>query len=222
VEGRAEYGEMVATFAALAADFGEQLSDATCRDLERLAASVECIDRRIDDEKDDDARKSAWNDVLSVLDGGASSRDDELGRAAIDLRELASTRNACARVARIMRKEARVAETMRHTEHAGTYVRCTLREGRLGAALTLAVAGSSPRFRRFFFRLGGPANVIDKIVDVRGDHASGEVRMRPSLRVYARLLHALLTTVPAALAAHPRWPRVVLLGLRWGVKLASK
>jgi hypothetical protein len=219
---REEYVAMVEMFASLAADFGERVSPATCRDLERLAASVECIDRKIDNEPDDEARGAAWRGVLGVLDGaGPAHLDDELSRAAIDLRELAASRNARARVARIMRKEARVAETMRRTEHAPTYVRCALREGRLGAALTLAVAPARSDFRRFFFRLGGPANVIDKIVDVRADHGSGEVRIRPSVRVYAQLLLALAITVPLALASHPRWPRIVFLGLRWFRRLAS-
>ncbi len=219
MEGRAEYGEMVATFAGLAADFGEHVDDGTLRDLHRLATSIERIDREIDAERDDRLRADAWRSVLDVLDGAPPSRDDDLARAAVDLRSLAEERNATNRVARIMRKESVIAETMRRTQHTRTYVRCALREGRLGAALTLAVAGSRGRFRRFFFRLGGPANVIDKLVDVRADHGAGEVRIRPTLGVYASLLLALMTTVPLALAIHPRRLRVVALGLHWARRL---
>jgi hypothetical protein len=177
---------------------------------------------------DDDRRAALWQTVLRTLaacEVGAGEGDDELALAAADLRNLAAEKGARARVARIMRKEARVAEQMRATADPSTYARCALREGRLGAALTLAVAPPRSRgasaFRRFFYRLGGPANVLDKIVDLRADYAAGEIRLRPGVRAYGRLFLALARAAPNAVFAHPQSIRIVMLGVRWLVRLGK-
>jgi hypothetical protein len=215
-QDRPEYPAMVTQFVALAADFGETIPEEAIGDLERLAASIECIDRTVDGIADDAHRGAAWARVLDVLEADdATPARNELDRASLELRDLAVSRGVLARVARIMRKESRVAETMRRTEDERTYVGCTLREGRLGAALTLVLVGGTPPFRRFFYRLGGPANVIDKLVDVRADHAAGEIRVRPRPAVYARLVVALLRHIPVLLASHPGWGRILCMGVRW-------
>ena len=73
-------------------------------------------------------------------------------------------RGALARVRRLVAKEARTSEIIRRTRSKRAYVDAVLWEGRLTVALALLVAGPrfDGRFRRFFFRLGGPAKLVDK------------------------------------------------------------
>ena len=106
---------------------------------------------------------------------------------------------------------------MRHAVRADVYIAAVVREGHLTAALALLVAGPAcgRPFRRFFFRLGGPANVVDKLLDARGDFARGELRLRPGLALHARLAASIALRAPALFASHPRWWRVVGLGVRY-------
>jgi hypothetical protein len=95
-------------------------------------------------------------------------------------------------------------------------------EGRLTAALALAIAGDvcTARFRRFFFRLAAPANLVDKILDAREDHARGEIVIAPNLALYATLALALTRRVVALLLTAPRPILLARLGLRYLVAAA--
>jgi hypothetical protein len=222
---RPEYAVLAREFGELAAQFGHRIDAVLRGDIARLASAIECVDRHVDDVSDDVRRAALWRSVLDVLAHGAARADDpardelahEVARATLDLREIAVRRGVLARIVRIIAKEITTSESMRTTQRLGPYVAAVLREGRLTTALALVVAGDAcgTAFRRFFFRLGGPANVIDKLKDARADHKRGEIALAPGLLLHARLAMAVIVRLPALFASHPRWSRVVRLGLRY-------
>src|SRR5262249_35271973 len=149
--------------------FGHDISPALRHDIARLASAIERIDRRIDEASDDEERLRRWAHVVSLLGdrGGSKNRPDdsasawqastlpsELAQATWDLRTLAIERNVLARVRRIVRDEARTSESIRAATSIQPFLRCVEHEGRLTAALALAIAGQERKrmpadFRRF-------------------------------------------------------------------------
>ena len=222
---RPEYAILAREFGELAAQFGHRIDAVLDNDIARLAGSIECVDRHIDHIADDVRRAALWRSILEVLAHGVgrprpAPHEDlapEAARATLDLREVAVRRGVLGRMVRIVAKEVTTSERMRRTTQLGVYIAAVLREGRLTTALALVVAGDAcgKPFRRFFFRLGGPANVIDKLKDARADHARGEIVLAPGLFLHARLALAVLVRLPALFASHPRWSRVVGMGLRY-------
>ena len=225
---RPEYAALAEEFGALAADFGHRIDTELRRDIARLAATMECIDRHVDDVTDDVRRRTLWASVLDLLERGEERTDgderderedlaEELARATVAVRELAIRRQVLARIVRIVRKEIATSEQLRDASNVDDYVRGVLREGRLTAALALVVAGPAcgAAFRRFFFRLAGPANVIDKLNDAADDHARGEIRLEPGLELHGRLALAVVVRLPSLLASHPSLGRVITLGVKY-------
>jgi hypothetical protein len=199
---RPEYATLAEEFARIAKAFGHDVPQALRRDIACLAGAIERIDRHIDAIADDRSRRDAWRSVIAILDGARG--DTELERAALDLRALADARGARRRVLRIVAKEARISEVLRLTRSTPAYVDATIAEGRMTVALALIVAGDAcgPAFRRYFFRLGGPANLVDKLLDARGDHRRGEIAVDPAVSLHLRLAGALAKR-SAVLLARP-------------------
>jgi hypothetical protein len=217
---RPEYAVLAREFRELAAQFGHRIDDVLQQDIARLASAIECVDRHIDDVSSTEVRVALWRSVIDLLAHDGAPRadlDPELASATLDLRELALRRRVLPRILRIVKKEMTTSETMRGTSQLGIYLAAVQREGRLTTALALVVAGDAcgAAFRRFFFRLGGPANLIDKLKDARADHARGEILLVPGLLLHARLALSALVRLPALFASHPQWLRVVRLGIRY-------
>ena len=213
---RPEYAALAEELVRLASWFGHEL-DATLRhDVARLASAIEVIDRRID-EADDEERSRRWAGVLERLAERAPVVElpDELAGAADDLVALGRARLVLPRLRRLVAAEARISERLRRTRSQPEYVRAIEREGRLTAGLALVVAGPAVdgNFRRFFFRLAAPANLVDKLLDLRGDHARGEVRLAPTLSVHLRLALTLCWRTLALVVVCPR--PLSLVGLGW-------
>jgi hypothetical protein len=212
---RPEYGRLAEEFRLLARAFGHDLAPRIVGDVARLTSAIERIDRWVDEACLAAVRRERWRGVIAILseEPGVPRLPAELADAAHDLRRLGRERHGRARIRRIVRDEAKTSERIRGARSAAVYVRAVEREGRLTAALALIVAGAScgPSFRRFFFRLAAPANLVDKILDAKEDHARGEIALRPGVRLYGALLWALLRRVVMLLATTPRF--VLVLGL---------
>ena len=215
---RPEYAALANEFALLAAPFGDRVDEHLREDISRLASAIERIDRIVDEATDDDTRRALWSSVVDRMHGRTHAAvPEELRLGADELRAIGETRGVLARLRRIVAKEAKTSEAMRVARSRSAFVPLVLREGRLTAALALVIAGAtcSRRFRRFFFRLGGPANLVDKIKDAKDDHARGEIQLSPSLRLYVRLFASLVTRSFALAVAHPKPLSVITLGFRY-------
>jgi hypothetical protein len=110
----------------------------------------------------------------------------------------------------------RTCERMRAATDRDPYVACIVREGRLTATLVSLMAAEEcgAPFARFFLRLSEVANLVDKLLDARGDHARGEMRLAPTLLLHARLAWEILRRAPALVLGYPRPVWLV----RWGAE----
>jgi hypothetical protein len=215
---RPEYERLAGELTSLAAAFGHRLEPDVHADIVVLLEAIDRVDHHVDGLAEGTARAAAWHAVFAILDGAppAAPVPVELAGAVLALRRSCERRGVTGRVARLARREMRTSETLRTVTAPGGYLRAVLREGETTAALALIIAGDNldARFREFFLRLAGPANIVDKLLDVAGDHGRGEVRIAPSLGLYARLVVALAARLPGLIHRAGLRP-VVRLGWRW-------
>jgi hypothetical protein len=218
---RPEYEALAREFGTFAEPFGVPVDAALRRDLVLVAAAFEVVDRHVDAIADAGERTALCAATLDALRAGgrraSAARPDvpwEIGRAIAALcGRLACVEPFASELARFFART----EDLRCTESLAEYVRCVADEARCAAEMTLLVVPVSggSRFARFFRVLAEIANLVDKLHDVRGDWSRGEVRVRPSWRLYARLAVALAARVPALLLLSPQPLRLAAWGARY-------
>ncbi|HEY8087071.1 MAG TPA: hypothetical protein VIF09_04485, partial [Polyangiaceae bacterium] len=216
---RPEYEALARDFRALAAQFDLGVDDALERDLVLVAAAFETIDRHVDATPDAAARGRLCAAILRALrDGtgeGAVRRELACTLAAVRARlVLASALGPFAdQLARFFVRS----ERLRLTASGAEFVRCVLDEARCAAEMTLLAAPAIdvPRFARFFRVLSEIANLVDKLRDVRGDRARGEIAVRPGPVLHLRLLAAFAARVPLLLFLARRPLHLVAWGARY-------
>lgn len=223
---RPEYEALAHEFRALAAPFDLTVDESLERDLVLVAASFEAIDRYVDATPDATDRARLGAAILSAL-REASAEDlvrSELAAtlAAIRVRlvNLAALDTFAAQLTRFFVRS----EVLRRTTSGGEFVRCALDEARCAAEMTLLVVpvAGATRFFRFFRVLAEIANLVDKLHDVRGDWARGEMTARPGIGLHMRLLAAFAIRLPSlfALSRHP-W-ELIAWGVRYVLPSASR
>jgi hypothetical protein len=205
---RPEYARLARDFVRLAHEAGLHVDDVARRDVATFAAAIEWVDRVMDAVPLREERVRFGRRALAAACG-----EDRVHSTLDALAETLVRRDVVAPFARLVEEELVVGETMRHATDSRTFLECVAREGALTTEMTLLVSGlSDPRFRRFFRSLGEPANLVDKLLDARADHARGEMRLRPTWRLHARIALEILRRVPRVVVASPR-PVWVLV---WG------
>src|SRR3954469_16580211 len=121
---RPEYAALAREFGELAAQFGHRIDPLLRQDIARLASSIECVDRHVDDVGALEDRLSMWRSVVDLLahGEGEGALEGELARATLDLREVALRRRVLRRIVRIVTKEIATGESMRRALHFRDYV----------------------------------------------------------------------------------------------------
>ncbi len=219
---RPEYAHLARDFERLVADFGEAIPDAVRMDVMTLMAAIECIDRIVDALPARCDRERVGAEVLRALRGGAPAPEwgEELRARTEELRAVLVRRDVVERFVAIASDALDNAERLRACTTHDEYVARIVAEGRMTTQLALAVAGDvgGDAFERFFVSLGEPANLVDKLRDVRGDAARGEIALSPGTALHVRLAVEIVRRVPALLRLHPRplwllrWAATYLLG----------
>jgi hypothetical protein len=213
---------MGADFERLAAAFGVRLSPRARDDVRRLAACIECVDRVIDATDDAAERSRLSASIVRALRGGRERdvdldsaldldldldpRRTELRARIAELRAIVTRRGVSAAFAGLAAEVLSNTEAARACASHDEYVERVVREGRLTARMAMLVAGEDceGEFGRFLLAVAEPANLVDKLVDARGDAARGEIALAPDLRLHARLVVEVLRRLPALLRMHPR------------------
>jgi hypothetical protein len=218
---RPEYEALARDFHGLAGPFEIPVDDALERDLVLVAAAFEAIDRHVDATEDAEERAQLCAAIVQELrDGSAGCAATVVPREVAGV--LADVRARLGRAAagvfanHLARFFVR-SEDLRRTASGAEYVCCVADEARCAAEMTLLVVpvASGSRFARFFRVLAVIANIVDKLHDVRGDFARGEIRVEPGLRLYLRLLAAFVVRVPRLLLLARRRLRLITWGVRY-------
>jgi hypothetical protein len=185
------------------------------REVTTTLAAFECIDRHYDALASGAPRQALGAQIVQKLRGGGEILPAELDAHVHSLRDVFARHGASDRLAALLEQFFVATERVRQTPEPREYVDQVRREGHLTSAMVLLLLDARPgdRFERFFLRLGVVGNLVDKLVDVREDHALGEISVSPTVGVHARLLAELIrASVPLIL----EFPRRLALA-RWGV-----
>jgi hypothetical protein len=198
---RPEYARLARDFVRLAKMFDVALDAQAQRDVTTLAACIEWVDRVMDAMPLRVDRERMGARALAALVRGTEEHPTLTA-----LREVLVRRNVVDAFARAVASELEVGESMRDARDANAFVAHVTREGVLTTDMALLVSGLATHrtFAVFFRRLGEPANLVDKLLDMREDHARGEMHLRPTLRLHARIASEIVRRLPALLACSPR------------------
>ncbi|CAN5910150.1 hypothetical protein BH11MYX2_BH11MYX2_07960 [soil metagenome] len=189
-------------------------------DVTTTLSAFECIDRHYDGLSAGGPRRELGAQIVHMLGGAEETLPAELEAHVRALRAVFAAHGASARLAELLAEFFVATERVRGTPEPSEYVDQVRREGHLTSAMVLLLLepDRSGRFARFFLRLGVVGNFVDKLVDVRDDHAQGETSVSPTLGVHARLLAELMrAAVPLVL----EFPRRLALA-RWGVGVTAR
>jgi len=146
---------------------------------------------------------------LAELDAELASRLESLRAVAIRL-------GVCERLAALTASTLANTEGMRAARHRAAYLTCIEREGDLCVELALMIgAVDHPGAVAFLRAVAPPANLLDKLLDLRGDHRRGEVAVSPGVRTHVWLAARLLRRAWSAARLHPSPARFGLWGTRW-------
>jgi hypothetical protein len=219
---RQEYEALARDFGVLAAQFGVTVDDALQRDLVLVAAAFETVDRHVDTTPCAVDRARLCAAITRSLreghtEGLLCGNCADLAPTLIALRSRLLALSALeAFVVQVDRFFVR-SEELRLTQSGAEFVRCVLDEARCAGKMTLLLilAAGSTRFPRFFLVLSQIANLVDKLHDVRGDWARGEIAVRPSFGLHLRLLTAFAIRLPELFLLSTRPFRLVVWGVRF-------
>jgi len=214
---RPEYRALVDGLPALMSDFDCGLDAAARTGVEVFMRAVDRVDRELDAIADGRQRHAFSDRVVAVL--CASDAADATPELA-DLRAILCERDLLAPFARGTRLLLVASEEVRTCRDASAYLDRVEHEGRLLVELALLFVApqANQRFITFFRALAEIANLLDKLLDARGDHRRGELAMPADLTLHALLASRLLRRLPGAVRLHPRR----LHFIAWGLDLALR
>jgi hypothetical protein len=181
-------------------------------------SAFECIDRHYDGLSAGEPRRDLGARIVRMLEGSDETLPAELDEHVRALRSVFAAHGFADTLATLLEEFFVATERVRTTPSHREYVDQVCREGHLTSAMVLLLLGENARFARFFLRLGVVGNLVDKLVDVREDHALGEISVAPTIGVHARLLTEL---VRAAVPLVLEFPRRIALA-RWGVGVTAR
>jgi hypothetical protein len=213
---RAEYVELARELPFLRSAFGLPCTDDNRADVTTTLAAFECIDRHYDALISPAQRRALGEQVVAVLATGAHdpALPQELADQVQSLHAVFARHAAAPRCAALLAEFVVATERVRGAHGARDYVRGVRAEGELTSAMVLLLLDSDARFAAFFLRLGVVGNLVDKLCDVRDDHARGEIAIAPSAGVHLRLAAAFAR---AAIPLVVGFPRPLALA-RWGLR----
>ncbi len=217
---RPEYQALVDCYPELLRVFGVSLSAIDLADLSILIGAIEHVDRVIDAEPEASRRAVVMEALLALLEGDGVALEPALARTIRGLRQLAIRRGIHRALV------ALTAETLANTEQIRTardrehYLACVEREGTLCNELSLLVVPLPAPAAAFLRAIAPTANLLDKLIDLRGDHQRREVIVDPGVRTHVALASRLFAGAWAASRVHPDRTEFLRWGLRWVRRMA--
>lgn len=215
---RGEYRALVDGLPSLMHEFECSISPAGLAEVATLMTAIECIDRLLDPIPLAPDRTAFSQAVLAAVAGHeVLVATVELATHLRALHAVLVRRHLTAPFTAIAARALANTEQMRTTTNRSEFLDCVELEGHLMVELALLVIGpwANARFVEFLQAVASVANLIDKLLDVRGDHRRGELVVRPGVRLHARLVARLARRVPHAARRYPSLWRFVAWGVGW-------
>ncbi len=163
--------------------------------LDVLLAGIDCVDRTLDALEAKEDRDALTEAMLSYLEGerdhlASPHASAELSTRLNAIRQIVGQTGISEPFMQAARIIFDQTEKKRHTQEAGVMLDMVEREGAATAQLPLSVMRSagSPDFRRFFQDLCQMMGLADLLLDAREDYRTGQMRVRPTVSLYIRIL----------------------------------
>lgn len=221
---RPEYQALVDGYPSLLREFGVELSATDVGDLAVLMAAIEHVDRVLDPLPRAIDRDGLARAVVAMLRGeipdAACLRDLALVRSVRALRAMAVRRRVSGVLARLTSEILANTERMRGARDRASYIACIEREGGLCTELALLVVPLPARPSEFLRAIAAPANLMDKLLDLRRDHRRGEAAVDPGIGTHAVLATRMVRFAWLASRLHPSRLRFTAWGVRWLLRMA--
>jgi len=214
---RPEYQALVDGYPSLLKQFGVELSAIDIADLGVLMTAIEHVDRVIDALPRAVDREDFARAVIAVLDG---DRDGAPVPSLLALRAVADRREVRAALSRLTAETLANTECLRATRDRATYLACIEREGALCNELALLIVPLPAAPSAFLRGIAAPANLMDKLLDLRRDHRNGEAVVDPGIGTHALLATRMVRSAWAASRLHPNRLRFTAWGVRWLLRMA--
>ncbi len=209
---RAEYQALVDGYPDLLRPFGVALSATDLADLSILMAAMEHVDRVLDGEPSA-VRRIAF--AARVIDQLAGTEAERTLPQVCALRQVAVRRAIAPALEALIGEALANCEQIRSARGRDHYLACVEREGTLCIELALLVVPLPAGPAAFLRAIAPAANLMDKLIDLRGDHARGEVAVDPGARTHALLAARLVRHAWSASRLHPDPARFTRWGLGW-------
>ena len=210
---RAVYRKLHTDFHVLTRPFGIQISNQRDRDLAHLIGAIDVVDRELDEIELAADRQLFGQSILDYLRGKTAeiayerSTEELIFRLRV-LRNLIVRREIQSSFCDTVQQILEHTEAKRQTIDPRQMIRHLTAEWRATGHLTVLVLGgqSTPAFERFFYLACEMMHSIDTMQDVRSDYRKRQVKVRPTIGLYARLIAEFVFPLPKLLFRFPaRW-----------------
>jgi hypothetical protein len=210
---RSVYRKLHADFQVLTRPFGIRISRELDQDLAHLIGAIDVVDRELDGIEGADQRKAFGVALLRYLRGSAFAVDHdsdsiELVSRIRVLRRIIVRRKIQASFCKTVEEILRNTEAKRQSMNASQMIGHLITEWRSTGHLTVLFLGnhSTPEFEKFFHLACEMMPAIDTIQDARSDYRKGQMKIRPSIGFYLKLVAVLGLPLPKLFYLFPaRW-----------------
>ena len=208
---RPVYKKLQDDFHLLVAPFGVEVSPTRNLHLSHLIATIDSLDRNLDNLDAASERTEFAEALIAYLDGSTATMETSLATDEV-VRRTGSMKAVI--VAADVQREfcATAKQILIHTEakrlatDAREMVEQMRIEWRLTGHLTILLLGkaSTSAFDRFFFLLCEAMTAIDMIQDAVDDYRTGQISVRPCPALYLRLTAEFLMPLPKLIWLFPK------------------
>ena len=213
---RSVYRKLHTDFQALTSPFGIVIPDHLDRDLARLIGAIDVVDRELDQIDSASDRQLFGESLLRFLRNQSPALEfepasDELISRMHGLRSMVVRKTIHAPFCKTVEKILGHTEAKRQANSQHQLISHLVAEWRMTGHLTVLVLGdkSTSEFESFFYLACEVMPAIDTIQDARMDYKAGQIRVRPGIGFYARLIGMFVLPLPKLLYRFPaRWTLV--------------
>lgn len=208
---RSVYRKLHTDFHVLTAPFGIKISAQMNQDLAHLISLIDAVDRDLDELKLLADRQAFGHAVVAYLKGDLAEIDTptvskELALRLCFLREIVERRNIAVAFADAVAAIFDHTEAKRQTADVDDMFKHLTIEGWYTGRLPILVmhGKTTPAFENFFCLFCELMTVVDMIQDARSDYRNDEIKVRPGVSLYGKLLAAFVLPLPKLFYRFPK------------------
>lgn len=188
---RPVYRKLDEEFHVLTDGFGLYVPDQVRSDMRHLIAAIDCVDRVLDSLSAPADRNELSKAMIRYLRKEQASLDHSAATAELterlhNLRTVVWCYAIVEPFAAAIEQVLEATEAKRHVVELDIFLMLVEQEGEQTAQLPLLIMGgyASQEFCHFFTRFCALMGIADLLFDAGADHADGQLRIRPNIKVY--------------------------------------